>query len=113
MYSRVFRICVTVVAGASIRCKGDFARVFECRLELFEVITQDYREAFKLSAITELDQSFFLNRHIMDFLDYIICRIVQRSSLLEKKSWETLWDFNFSSVEFLDVPRSWKELSSW
>ena len=72
----------------------------ECNLQLFKVIPQDYREVFKPSAVSERDHCFFFNGQKLDFLH----RIVQRSSLPGEKDWEALRDFDFSSVELLDVP---------
>ena len=56
------------------------------------------------SAGCKRDQGFFFNGQMLDFLYRILRRIVQRSSLPEEKDWEALRDFDFSSVEFLDVP---------
>ena len=41
---------------------------FECRLELFKVIVQDYREAFKRSSCPRRDQGFVLCGQMLSFV---------------------------------------------
>ena len=77
---------------------------FEGRLEFFKVITQIYPEAFNWSSVSISDQDFLLKGQMLDNQHWLLRRFVQRSSLLEEKNWEALRRFNFSNVEFLDLP---------
>ena len=77
---------------------------FECRLELFKVIVQDYREAFKRSSCPRRDQGFNLCGQMLDFLHRLLRRIVERDTLPDESDWETLRQHDFTSTKFLDVP---------
>ena len=54
---------------------------FECRLELFKVIVQDYREAIKRSLSPGRDQGLFVSGQMLDFLHRLLQRIVERDTL--------------------------------
>ena len=76
----------------------------ECRLELFKVIVQDYREAFKQSSCPRRDQGFFLCGQLLDFLHRLLRRIVERDTLRDESDWEALRQYDFIETKFLDVP---------
>ena len=76
---------------------------FEARLELFEVIVQDYRETFKRSTVPTRDQSFFLCGHMYDFLHRLLRRVVARSSLPAEWDWDALRSFDFAVRELLGI----------
>ena len=76
--------------------------LFECRLELFKVIVQDYREAFKQFSCPKRYQGFFLCGQMLDFLHWLLRRIVERSTLPDEGDWETLRQYDFTSTKFLD-----------
>ena len=80
---------------------GEF---FECRLELFKVIVQDYREAFKLSSCPKRDQGFFLCGQMLNFLHRSLRRLVERDTLPDESDWEALRQYDFIETKFLDVP---------
>ena len=63
---------------------------FEARLELFQVIVQDYREAFKRSTVPIRDQGFFLCGQMSDFLHRLLRRIVAQSCLPAEWDWDAL-----------------------
>ena len=77
---------------------------FEGRLELFTVIVEDYREAFKRSSCPRLDQGFFLCGQMLDFLHRLLRRIVERDKLPDEIDWKALRQFDFIETKFLDVP---------
>ena len=77
--------------------------VLECRLELFKVIVQDYREAFKRSSCPRRDQGFFLCGQMLNFLHRLLRRIVERDTLPDESDWEALRQYGFIETKFLDV----------
>ena len=62
-----------------VQVTGD--KFFECRLEFFKIIVQENREAFKQASCPKRDQGFFLCGHILDFLNWLLRRIVERDTL--------------------------------
>ena len=78
--------------------------ILKCRLELFNVIVQDYREAFKQSSCRRLDQGFFLYGKMLDFLHWLLRQIVELDTLLDKRDCEALRRYYFTSTKILDVP---------
>ena len=77
--------------------------LFESRLELFKVILQDYREAFRRAATLKRDQGFFLCGQMLDFLHRLLRRIVSRESLPEENDWDALREFEFMNAQLLSV----------
>ena len=77
---------------------------FEARLELFKVIVQDYREAFKRSTVPSRDQGFFLCGQMCDFLHRLMRRVVSRDCLPSEWDWDALRSFDFSVGELLGIP---------
>ena len=71
---------------------------------MFEVIVQDYREAFKRSTVPSRDQGFFLCGQMCDFLHPLIRRIVSRSCLPAEWDWDALRSFDFAVSELLGIP---------
>ena len=63
---------------------------FECRLELFKVIVQDFREAFKRSSCPRREQGFFLCGQLLNFLHRLLRRIVERDTFPKESDWEVL-----------------------
>ena len=82
---------------------------FEARLELFKVIVQEYREAFKWSTVPSGDQGLFLCGQMCDFLHRLLRRIVSRDCLPSEWNWDALRSFDFSVGELLGIPEfMWK-----
>ena len=77
---------------------------FEARLELFKVIVQEYREAFKRSTVPSRDQGFFLCGQLCDFLHRLLRRVVSRECLPSEWDWDALRSFDFSVGELLSIP---------
>ena len=77
---------------------------FEARLELFKVIVQEYREAFKRSTVPSRDQGFFLCGQMCDFLHRLLRRVVSRDCLPSEWDWYALRSFDFSVGELLGIP---------
>ena len=77
--------------------------LFESRLELFKVIFQDYREAFRRAATVKRDQVFFLCGQMLDFLHRLLRRIVSRESLPEENDWDALLRVEFVDAHLLTV----------
>ena len=77
---------------------------FEARLELFKVIVQEYREAFKRSLVPRRDQGFFLCGQMCDFFHRLLRRIVTRSCLPSEWDWDGLRSFDFAVSELLGIP---------
>ena len=77
---------------------------FEARLELFKVIVQEYREAFKRSTVPSRDQGFFLCGQLCDFLHRLLRRVVSRGCLPSEWDWDALRSFDFSVGELLSIP---------
>ena len=74
------------------------------RLELFKVIVQDYREAFKRSTVPTRDQEFFLCGQMCNFLRRLLRRIVSRSCLPAEWDCNALQSFDFVVGELLGIP---------
>ena len=85
-----------------VQVTGD--EFFECRLELFKVNVEDYREAFKRSSCPRRDQGFFLCGQKLNFLHRLLRRIVERDTLPYESDWEALRQYDFIETKFLDVP---------
>ena len=77
---------------------------FEARLELFKVIVQEYREAFKRSTVPGRDQGFFLCGQMCDILHRLLRRVVSRDCLPSEWDWDALQSFDFSVGELLGIP---------
>ena len=77
---------------------------FEARLELFKVIVQEYREAFKRSTVPSRDQGFFFCGQMCDFLHRLLRRVVSRDCLPSEWDWDALRSFDFSVGELLGIP---------
>ena len=77
---------------------------FEACLDLFKVIVQEYREAFKRSILPSRDQGFFLCGQMCDFLHRLLRRIVSRSCLPSEWDWDALGSFDFAVSELLGIP---------
>ena len=77
--------------------------MFESRLELFKVILQDYREAFRRSSTVKRDQGFFLCGQMLDFLHRLLRRVTARESLPEENDWDALLGFDFTGVQLLSI----------
>ena len=77
---------------------------FEARLELFKVIVQEYREAFKRSTRPSRDQGFFLCGQMCEFLHRLLRRVVSRDCLQSEWDWDALRSFDFSVGELLGIP---------
>ena len=77
---------------------------FEARLELFKIIVQEYREAFKWSTVPSRDQGFSLCGQMCDFLHRLLQRIVSRSCLPSEWDWDALRSFDFAVSELLGIP---------
>ena len=77
--------------------------LFESRLELFKVILQDYREAFRRAATVKRDQGFSLCGQMLEFLHRLLRRIVSRESLPEENDWDALLGFEFFDAQLLTV----------
>ena len=77
--------------------------LFESRLELFKVILQDYREAFRRNLTVKRDQGFFLCGQTLDFLHRLLRRIISRGCLPEENDWEALLGFDFTNVQMLSI----------
>ena len=85
-----------------VQVTGD--EIFECRLELFKVIVQDYREAFKRSACPKRNQGFFLCGQMLNFLHRLLRQIVECDTLPDESDWERLRQYDFIDTKFLDGP---------
>ena len=85
-----------------VQMTGD--EFFECRLELFKVIVQDYREAFKRSLCPRCDQGFFLCGQMLNFLNRLLRRIVERETLPDENDCAALRQYDYIDTKFLDVP---------
>ena len=83
-----------IVVGAQV--VGD--DLFETRLELFKVVLQDYREAFRRPSTVKRDQGFFLCTQMFDFLHRLLRRIISRDCLPEENAWDALSHSQF--IEF-------------
>ena len=76
---------------------------FESGSELFKVLLQDYREAFRLPSAAKTDQSFFWFGQMLDFFHRLLRRIISRESLPVEKDWDALLVFDVTDVELLFV----------
>ena len=76
----------------------------EARLELFKMIVQDYRGAFKRSTRPARDQGFFLCGQMCDFLHPLLRRVVPRKCMPDECGWDALRSFDFVVGELLSLP---------
>ena len=86
--------------------------MFESRLELFKVILQDYREAFRRCCYVNRDQGFFLCGQTFNFLHRLLRRIVSRKCLREENDWDALLGFEFVDAQLLTVSQFMERFSS-
>ena len=78
-YGLTYSLVMLQGQAFDVQVTGD--EFFECRLELFKVIVQDYREAFKRSSCPRRDRGFFLCGQVLNFLHWLWRRIVERDTL--------------------------------
>ena len=76
---------------------------FEALLELFKVIFQDYREAFKRSLARKRDQGIFLCGQMCNFLNRLLRRVLKRSDLSDESDWDKVQSFDFAVEELLSI----------
>ena len=79
LYGLTYTLVMLQCQALDVQVTGD--EFFECRLELFKVIVQDYREAFKRSICPRRDQGFFLCGEMLNFVHRLLRRIVERDTL--------------------------------
>ena len=102
LYGLTYTLVMLQGQAFDVEVTGD--EFFECRLDLFKVIVQDYREAFKLSSCPRRDQGFFLFGQMLKFLPRLLGRIVERDTLPDENDWEALRQYDVIETKFLDVP---------
>ena len=76
---------------------------FESPLELFRVVLQDYREAYRRCSNVKRDHSYLLCGQMLDFLHRSLRRIVSRESWPEENSWYALLGFDFIEAQLLSI----------
>ena len=102
LYGLTYTLGMLQGQAFDVQVMGD--EFFECRLELFKVIVQDYREAFKRSLCPKRDQGFFLCGQMLNFFHLLLRRIVEHDTLPDENDWEALRQYDFIDTKFLDVP---------
>ena len=111
LYGLTYTLMVLQGQAFDVQLTGD--NNSECRLELFKVIVQDYREALKRSSHPRLDPGFFLYGQMLDFLHRLLRRIVECDTLPDESDWETLLQYDFNLTKFLDVPSFMDKTDFW
>ena len=81
---------LVMLQGLAVDMQVTGHEFFECRLKLFELINQGFREAFKRSPCPKHYQCFFLCRQLLDFLHQFLRSIVERDTLPDESDWEAL-----------------------
>ena len=76
---------------------------FELQLDLFKVVFQDFREAFRRSSTVKGDDGFFLCGQMLNFLHRLLRRIVSGESLPEENDWDALFGFEFIDAQLLSM----------
>ena len=102
LYGMTYALIMLQGQALVVQVTGD--EFFECGLELFNVIVQDYREVFKRSSCPRRDQGFFLCGQMLDFLHRLLRPIVEGDTLPDESDWETLRQLDFTSTKFVAVP---------
>ena len=102
LYGLTYTLVMLQGQAFDVQVTGE--KFFESRLELFKVIVQDYREAFKRSSCPRRDQGFFLCGQMLNFLHRWLRRIVERDTLPDESDWEALRQNDFTEKKILDVP---------
>ena len=102
LYGLTYTLVMLQGQAFDVQVMGD--EFFECRLELFKLIVQDYREAFKRSSCPRRDQGLFLCGQMLNFLHRLLRRIVKRDTLPDEHDWEASRQSDFIETKFLDVP---------
>ena len=102
LYGLTYTLVMLQGQALDVQVTGD--EFFECRLEFFKVIVQDYREAFKRFSCPRHDQDFFLCGQMLKFLHRLLRRFVERDTLPDENDWKALRQFDFIETKFLDVP---------
>ena len=102
LYGLTYTLVMLQGQAFDVQVTGD--EFFECTFELFKVIVQDYREAFKRSSCPRHDQGFFLCGQMLNFLHRLLRWIVERDTLPDENDWEALRQNDFNETKFLDVP---------
>ena len=70
LYSLTYTVAMLQGQAFDMQVTGD--EFLECRLELFKVILQYYREAFNRSSCPRRDQGFFLCGQMLDVLHWLL-----------------------------------------
>ena len=102
LYGLMYTLVILQGQASDVQVTGD--EFFECRLELFKVTVQDYREPFKRSSCKRRDQGFFLCGQMLNFLHRLLRRIVERDTLPNENDCEALRHYDFVETKLLDVP---------
>ena len=83
------------------------AEFFECFFELFNVITKDYRGAFKRSSVSKRDQGLFFSGQKLDFLYRLLRRSV--AACLRLRNGKHCVVLNFLLLIFWMCLHLWKK----
>ena len=110
-YGFTYTLVVLQGQAFDVQVTGD--EFFECRLELFKVIVQDYLEAFKWTSCPRRDRGFFLCGQMLNFLHRLLRRIVESDTLPDESDWETLRHYDFTETKFIDVPFFLEKTEFW
>ena len=81
-------------SGQAFDSQGIGDPFFKLRFELFKVLVQDYREAFKRSIVPQRDQGFSLRGQMCDFLHQLLRRVGPRNCLPDECDWDALRSFD-------------------
>ena len=98
LYGLTYSFLMLQGQAFDVQVTGD--EIFECRFEFFKLIVQDYREAFKRSSCLRRDQGFFLCGQMLNFLHWLVRRIVERETLPDENDWEALRQHDFIETNF-------------
>ena len=79
LYGLTYTLVMLQGQAFNVQVTGD--EFFEYRMELFKVIVQVYSEAFKCSSCPRRDQGFLLCGQMLNFLHWLLRRIVERDTL--------------------------------
>ena len=111
LYGLTYTLMMLQGQASDVQVTGD--EFFECRLESFNVIVQDYREAFRRLLCPRRDQGFFLCGQMLIFLHRLLQRIVERDTLPDENDWEALRQYDLIDTKFLDVASFKEKTEFW
>ena len=77
------------------------APYFLSRLELFQLMKQEFIQSFGACGANRCDEGFYLFGQLSGFLYRLLQKMIWKSNLPAEEEWDSLHCFNFTDSSFL------------